>query len=87
VCGVPYMSTMARPDLDPDGVDHQRVAFVMESSTSPQWVQWIAAMTMDVREKLSMKLETEKMKRLDFMPLPRLNRDNRWPRRIAITFC
>jgi hypothetical protein len=26
---------------------------------------------MDVREKLSMKLETEKMKRLDFMTLPR----------------
>jgi hypothetical protein len=27
---------------------------------------------MDVRAKLSMKLETEKMKRLDFMTLPRL---------------
>jgi hypothetical protein len=29
-------------------------------------------MTMEVREKLSAKLETEKIKRLDFMTLPRL---------------
>jgi hypothetical protein len=34
--------------------------------------QRIAAMTMEVREKLSAKLETEKIKRLDFMTLPRL---------------
>jgi hypothetical protein len=32
--------------------------------------QRIAAITIEVRAKLSMKLETEKMKRLDFMAFP-----------------